>query len=152
MVHAMTSRMYRAIIAALGATALVFSATETFARSGAAAPGRAFASMRPMGRAGVAQPFRHHRRGFVDGSFWPGDFGDGSYGPTYGEPVTQAPQLGSQDIHYTTTYDVPWDWAHRFPPQVAPSDHPYVSSCPVESVTVAGRNGGEQTINVMRCY
>jgi hypothetical protein len=144
--------MYFALIAGLGVAALMLPPAKTFARSGAAAPAGAFASMRPIARPGVAQPFRHHHRGFVGGTFWPGDFGYG-YGPTtYGEPVTQVPQAGSQDIHYTTTYDVPWDWAHRYPPQVAPSDHPYVSSCPVESVTVAGRNGGEQTINVMRCY
>lgn len=140
--------MYFTLIACLGAAALMLPSSETFARSGAAAPGGAFASMRPIARPGVA-PFRHRHRGFVGGTFWPGDFG---YGPTYGEPVTAVPQAGSQDVHYTYTYDVPWDWAHRYPPQVAPSDHPYVSSCPVESVTVTGRNGGEQTINVMRCY
>ena len=28
----------------------------------------------------------------------------------------------SRDIRYTTTYDVPWDWAHRYPPNVAPSE------------------------------
>jgi hypothetical protein len=55
-------------------------------------------------------------------------------------------------MHYTYTYDVPWDWAHRFPPAVAPSDRPYVSSCPAESVTVTGRGGKEQTVNVIRCY
>jgi len=148
MVHAMTKRMYFALIAGLGVAALMLPSSEALARSGAAAPGGAFASMRPIGRPGVA-PFRHHHRGFVGGTYWPGDF---EYGPTYGEPVTAVPQSGSQDVHYTTTYDVPWDWAHRFPPQVAPSDHPYVSNCPVERVTVAGRNGGEQTINVMRCY
>jgi hypothetical protein len=58
----------------------------------------------------------------------------------------------SGDIRYTYSYDVPWDWAHRFPPAVAPSDRPYVSNCPVESVTVPGRGGQERTVNVMRCY
>jgi len=150
MVRAMMKRMYFALIACLGLAALMLQPGEAFARSGAAAPGRAFASMRPIARPGVA-PFRHHHRGFVGGTYWPGDYGYG-YGPTYGEPVTAVPEAGSQDVHYTTTYDVPWDWAHRFPPQVVPSDRPYVSSCPVESVTVTGRNGSEQTINVMRCY
>jgi hypothetical protein len=61
-------------------------------------------------------------------------------------------QPASGDVHYTYTYDVPWDWAHRFPPAVAPSDRPYVSSCPTETVTLAGRGGAEKTINVIRCY
>ena len=151
MVRAMTKRMCVALIACLGIAALMLQPSETFARSGAAAPAGAFASMRPIGRPGVARSFRHHGRGFVGGTYWPGDFDYGN-GPTYGEPVTAVPQAGPQDVHYTTTFDVPWDWAHRYPPQVAPSDHPYVSSCPVESVKVTGRNGGEQTINVMRCY
>ena len=63
--------------------------------------------------------------------------------------MTPPPQSG--DVHYTTTYDVPWDWAHRFPPAVAPSDRPYVPSCPTETVTVPGRNG-QQTVNVTRCF
>jgi hypothetical protein len=46
---------------------------------------------------------------------------------------------------------VPWDWAHRYPPNVAPSAKPYVSSCPTESVTVPGR-GGDHTVNITRCY
>ena len=55
------------------------------------------------------------------------------------------------DIRYTYTQDVPWDWPHRFPPMVAPSDRPYVQSCAAETVTVPGRNG-ERTVNIMRCY
>jgi len=61
-------------------------------------------------------------------------------------------QPTSGDIHYTQTYDVPWDWAHRFPPAVAPSDRPYVSSCSAETLKVPGRYGIEQTVNVTRCY
>ncbi len=63
-----------------------------------------------------------------------------------------APPPASSDTRYTYTYDVPWDWVHRFPPNVTPSDRPYVQSCPSESVTVPGRGGTEQTVNVMRCY
>ena len=88
---------------------------------------------------------------FNGGTFWPGDYGDGTY-PSGGEPYADVPPQTSQDVHYTTTYDVPWDWAHRFPPNVTPSDKPYVSSCPVETVRTTGRDGSEQTINVMRCY
>ena len=103
-----------------------------------------------MARAPIAHGFRHHRK-FNGGTFWPGDYGDGTY-PSGGEPYADVPPQTSQDVHYTTTYDVPWDWAHRFPPNVTPSDKPYVSSCPVETVRTTGRDGSEQTINVMRCY
>jgi hypothetical protein len=90
--------------------------------------------------------FRHHRR-FGGGSYWPGAY---AYGPT-AEPAAETPPSASTDVHYTYTYDVPWDWAHRYPPNVVPSDRPYVSSCPVETVKVLGR-GGEQTVNITRCY
>ena len=81
------------------------------------------------------------------GAFWPG-YGDLGYVPSsYGEPVQPYSQPTSADVHYTQTYDVPWDWAHRFPPNVTPSDKPYVSSCPVETLTF-----GDKTVNVMRCY
>jgi hypothetical protein len=139
----MSHRIYRALIASVGAIVLVGSASEAIARPGAGA------------RAGVARPFvahRHHFRNF-GGVFWPG-YGDFGYAPSaYGEPVEGIPpQPTSSDVHYTQTYDVPWDWAHRFPPNVTPSDHPYVSSCPVETVTFHGRDGSDKSVNVMRCY
>jgi hypothetical protein len=56
------------------------------------------------------------------------------------------------DVQYTYKYDVPWDWAHRFPPSVTPSSRPYVPSCTDESVTVPGRDGAEHSVNVTRCY
>lgn len=57
------------------------------------------------------------------------------------------------DIHETYTYDVPMDWAHRFPPNVIPSDRPYIVSCPVEVVRVGGGNRGRpHTVNITRCY
>ena len=85
------------------------------------------------------------------GIFWPAD--TGFYNGQNGEPVADAvPPAPSNEVRYTYTYDVPWDWAHRFPPNVAPSDRPYVSSCPTESVTVPGRGGTEHTVNVVRCY
>jgi hypothetical protein len=145
----MTYKMHGALIASLGAVALMLPAGEAIARSGAA-PGGSVASARAMVRGPIAPAFRHHRRN-SGGAFWPGDYGDGSY-PSGGEPYADVPPQTSQDVHYTTTYDVPWDWAHRFPPNVAPSDKPYVSSCPVETVKTTGRDGSEQTINVMRCY
>lgn len=142
----MAHRMCRALIASIGALALMFAASETFAKSGAAARGgvvSAHAMSRPVGPG-----FRHHRRNFV-GTFWPGVY---YYPPSTGEPVVDLPQPASNDVRYTYTYDVPWDWAHRYPPAVTPSDRPYVSSCPAETVTVPGRDGKEQIVNVMRCY
>jgi hypothetical protein len=84
--------------------------------------------------------------------FWPGTAGFFYAPPSGGEAAPQIPQSVSGDFRYTYTYDVPWDWAHRYPPAVTPSDRPYVPSCPSETVTVPGRGGGEHTVNVMRCY
>ena len=144
----MTSKMYGALVASLSAVALMLAADETFARSGAAQRG-AFASPHGNFHSPASRSFRHHRRN--DGAiFWPGVDGY-DYGPTGDEPLVDAvPPSG--DTHYTYTYDVPWDWAHRFPPMVARSDRPYVPSCPEETVTVPGRDGKERTVNIMRCY
>lgn len=137
--------MYGAFIASLSVAALMLSANEASARSGAAHPA-GVAPMHP--RPAVAHLLRHHRRNNL-GAFWPAD--GFFYGPSNGEPMAGLTQP-SGDIHYTYTYDVPWDWAHRYPPAVAPSERPYVPSCPAETVTVPGRNGSEQTVSIMRCY
>lgn len=97
---------------------------------------------------GGARSFHHHHRGFAGGTYWPGDLGSGPDGAVIGDTVPPA----SNDVHYTTTYDVPWDWAHRYPPNVVPSDHPYVSSCPMQTVTVPGRGGQDHTVTITRCY
>ena len=139
--------MYGAIIASLGVVTLMLAANETLAKSGSAP--RGFVSAHPNFRPSVARSIRHHRRNRV-GPFWSGI--DGSfYGPTNGEPLLEGAQA-SGEIRHTYTYDVPWDWAHRYPPSVVPSDRPYVPGCPSETVTVAGRDGREQTVNIMRCY
>ena len=145
----MTHRMYGALISSLSVVALMLAANETFARSGAAARG-AFASTHSASHPSVARSLRHHRRNNV-GTLWPA-VGDFPYGPSNGEPMVDVTQPASSDTHYTYTYDVPWDWAHRFPPNVAPSERPYVPSCPTETVTVPGHNGTDQTVSVMRCY
>lgn len=133
-------------VASVGVAAAMLASTESFARAGAAVHG-GFASAHAMSHPLAAQS-RHFRRGRV-GGFWPG--GD-YYGPSDGAPVVDAAPPASGDVHYTYTYDVPWDWAHRYPPAVAPSDRPYVPGCPTEAVKVPGRNGSEQTVNVTRCY
>ena len=140
----MAYKMHWALVASVSAAAVLFAANETSARSGAA-PGGV--------RAGPHSPaihgFGHHRRHNV-GTYWPGG-GGYYYSPSNGETVVEAPQSTTRDIRYTYTYDVPWDWAHRYPPNVVPSDRPYVSTCSSEPVTVPGRNG-QRTINITRCY
>lgn len=143
----MTHKMYGALIASLSAAALMLAANAVLAASGGA-PHGAFTAAHAIPHPRTVPSFRHHRR-FEGGIYWPGDF---DYGPSYSEPLAEVPPPASNDFHYTYTYDVPWDWAHRFPPMVAPSDRPYVPSCPAEHVTVPGRNGEEQTVNVIRCY
>jgi len=138
------SNRFGMLLASVSAVVLMLAASEAVAKSGGGARGGA-----------VARPFVAHRnqfRNFV--TSWPA-FSDFGYGSSagYGEPVQGIPpQPTSTDIHYTQTYDVPWDWAHRFPPNVTPSDRPYVSSCPVETVTFHGRDGADKSVNIMRCY
>jgi hypothetical protein len=147
LVRIMTYRKLAAL-AAIGAIALAFGTNETVARTGgvgvAAAPRTGVAPVRPVPHA--VHGFRNRNR-FNGGFFWPG-YGD-AYGATTptGEPIT-APLGGPNEVHYTYTQDVPWDWAHRFPPNVTPSDRPYVPGCGSESVDV----GGGKTVNVIRCY
>jgi hypothetical protein len=103
-----------------------------------------------MFRPGVAQPFRqHNRRGNV-GSFWPGTAGGFYYGPNGEALVDGGQQPASGNFHYTYSYDVPWDWTHRYP-LTLPSERPYVPSCATETVTVPGRSG-DKAINITRCY
>ena len=150
--------MYRALVASVGAVGLLLAANEAFAGSGGVSPAGVAPAHSPghsVSRPFVRQsfrhhPFRHHRRNDVEVS---GRRDSGFYNGPNGEPVTDAvPPAASNDVRYTYSYDVPWDWAHRFPPNVVPSDRPYVSSCPAESVTVPGRGGTEHTVNVVRCY
>nr|WP_249779573.1 hypothetical protein [Bradyrhizobium sediminis] len=141
----MTYRMYRAFIAPLSIVVLMLAADETFARSGAAPRGGA-TSAHSFSR----PPVGHHRRHNV-APLWPAT-GGFFYGPSNGEAMVGAAPPISGDIRYTYTYDVPWDWSHRFPPAVTPSERPYVQSCSAETVTVPGRSGKEQTVNIMRCY
>ena len=139
--------MYGVFIASLSVVALV--PNQTFAESGGARGG-GFASTRALSHPPVFPPFRHNRRNHL-GAVWPA-LEDPYYGASNGEPMVDVAPAPSNDIRYTYTYDVPWDWAHRYPPAVIPSDRPYVSSCPAETVTVPGRGGSEQTVTVMRCY
>jgi hypothetical protein len=141
-------RIYKAFIASLSVVTLMLAANETFAGSRAAHRG-AFASAHSISHRSAARLLRHHRRNDI-GTLWPGDVG--YYGPSNGDPV-DVPQPIPGGIPEANGYDIPWDWAHRYPPAVAPSERPYVSSCPAETVTVPGEHDGkDHTVSIVRCY
>ncbi|UFW46120.1 MULTISPECIES: hypothetical protein [Bradyrhizobium] len=150
----MMSRSYGALFASFSAAALLLSPSDSFARPGGAAPHGMVSAAAPP--AAAARPpiapgarFRGRNTPWV---YWPGGGGFFYDGAGYSQPFADIGQPASTDVRYTYTYDVPWDWTHRFPPNVVPSDRPYVPSCPTEQVTVPGRGGGEHTVNIMRCY
>src|ERR1700749_1920947 len=141
----MTTGNFAALAVSASAIVLLFAAGEATARSaGAPVHGAIGGGVRPLVPHGL-HGLRHRGRD-NGGVFWPG-YGDayGAYAPA-GEPIT-APLGGSNEVHYTYTYDVPWDWAHRFPPNVTPSDGPYVPGCGAQGVGF----GGGKTGNVIPC-
>jgi hypothetical protein len=138
--------MYGALIASLGAATLLLASQALAAQR--AAQGARPAAKPSTFRAATARPNLHQRR-FRGAGFWGVD--GGYYGPQVDEPIGNAPPA-SADIHHTYTYDVPWDWAHRYPPAVAPSDRAYVTECPSQTVIVPGASGKEHAVNIVRCY
>lgn len=83
-------------------------------------------------------------------------YGDGSYSRPQ---ATELMQPLSGDFTYTYKMDVPWDWAHRYPPgflgapmqsSAAPA-RAYVPGCPAQVVTVPGADGKDQTVSIVRC-
>ena len=141
----MSCKMVGAFIASLGVVTLVLAPGETFARSGTAPGARSAAPA--ISHPPFARPHYRGARGFFPGA------GGYFYGAN-GEPIVDATQAPSGEINhkYTYTYDVPWDWAHRYPPNVVPSDRAYITECPTQTVTVPGNGGREHTVNVTRCY
>ena len=108
---------------------------------------------------------RFHHLGRRRGDFFPGDF---FWGGPYGDqlngdvvpPISGPIGPASNDINYTYKQDIPWDWAHRFPPgyfgsPAQPSSSApamaYVPGCARQTVTVPGADGKDQTVNVVRC-
>lgn len=147
----MMDRKYRALIASVGGLALILASNASFAASGSVHGGGGFAA-HPMFRPSIARSFRHHHGRNVGGVFWPGEAGWAD-GPASADPVDASPPT-SGDVHYTYTYDVPWDAVHRLPPNVLPSTRPYVPDCTAQTVTVPRRGGTSQTtnVNITRCY
>jgi hypothetical protein len=154
----MRYRKYGALVASFSVVAMMLAPGVSSAQSGVVARGPLVARHAPFSPAFRHHQFRNHQfrnhQKFPGAVFWPGDgfYGDSFYGDsTNSAPLASVPQPVSEGVNYTYKYDVPWDWAHRFPPMVAPSDRPYVSSCPSETVTVPGSDG-DQTVNIIRCY
>jgi hypothetical protein len=147
----MTYPGFRLLIASVGGLALVLASSEAFAASGAVHGGAA--ATHGAGRAAFARSIGHHRRGRNAAVFWP-DTGYWDYGSATGEPGVDVAPPASGDVHYTYTYDAPWDAVHRLPPNVLPSTRPYVSDCTTQTVTVPRRGDPQQTanINIIRCY
>jgi hypothetical protein len=143
----MKSRMYGVLTASLGAIALMLAANETFAASrGGSHGGSHLTSHRLAGH------FRHHRGQQQQGAFiWPGDVDDYGYAPN-GAAVLNGTQPLPGDIGSSNASDIPWDWAHHYPPMITPSGRPYVSSCGAETVTVPDGRGGNGQVNIVRCY
>jgi hypothetical protein len=119
------------------------------------ATGESFAASRAMSHGGahmtshrMANHVRHHRD--RQGAYiWPGD--GPFYGPS-GEAVLDGTQPLPGDISSSNASDIPWDWAHRYPPVLTPTGRPYVSNCGAETVTVPNDRGGTGQVNIYRCY
>jgi hypothetical protein len=142
-VRAMKSRTYGALLASLCAIALVLAANETFAATRSTSAH--LVSHRLAGH--LLRPHRRPQTAIV----WPGD--DGSfYGPNGESMFDGPPPSAPGGARFTNTNDIPWDWAHRYPPAVVPTERPYVSSCSAETVTVPDGRGGKEEINIVRCY
>lgn len=144
--------MYGALIASLGVVAVTVVPNEAFADP-AARPVEGSVLSKPAFRPSAGRPVQRHR-GHNARAFWPAGTAGYFYEPPYAESGVDVVPPVSGDVRYTYTYDVPWDWSHRYPPAVAPSDRPYVQDCTRQTVKVPRREGSEETVsvNITRCY
>ena len=149
----MMNKVYAVLILSLGATV---AASHAFGGPGtghAVASAAAHSSVHPS-----ITRSPHHHPGRTVGNFFPatGGFIWNSQPDEAIAPVVSGPISG--DINYTYKYDVPWDWAHRYPPgflgsppaPLAPSVS-YTPGCPAQTLTVPGADGKNQTVTVVRC-
>jgi hypothetical protein len=142
----MKNRIYGTLLASVGAIVLTLAANESFAASRGGGTSVHSTSHRLTAHRLAAHRFHHRSQGAI---VWPSDDGY-FYGPTGDAGFDGAPLTG--EVRNSNASDIPWDWAHRYPPAVMPSDRPYVSSCGSESVTVPDGRGGTGQVNVIRCY
>ena len=134
----MKSRAGRLLVASVGVMALTLAASETFAASRGV-------SVHATSHRLAAQAHRFHRNSYA-AYVW----SDGS-GST-GEAIMDGTQPLPGAIRNSNANDIPWDWAHRYPPMAGPSGQPYVSTCGAETTTVPNGRGGTDQVNVFRCY
>jgi hypothetical protein len=154
----MMYKVCAASILSLG-VALTLASSQAFGGSGVAHGGVSAATHSPFHRSFARLP--NHRNGRNPGTFFPADAGF-FWGPSDDQPNVEATQPPSGpisgDVNYTYKYDVPWDWAHRYPPSffASPPRPPsppvaYVPGCPAQAVTVPGKDGKDQTVAIVRC-
>jgi hypothetical protein len=157
----MMYKLYAAFLMSLG-IALALASSQAFGgsravRSGVSASMHSTAFHRSFAR---SHRFGRHRGDFFPGDFfWGGPYGDqfnGEVAPPISGPIGPT----SNELNYTYKQDIPWDWAHRFPPgyfgSTPESSSPapavaYVPGCAKQTVTVPGADGKDQTVNVVRC-
>jgi hypothetical protein len=154
----MTSKVSAAFVMSVG-VALALLSSETFGAS-ATAPAPASPSthtpfVRPLTRT------HDHRIGRNIGPFRP-LVGSPFWGPWNGQRDLELaqPVAGDRNYNFTYKFDVPWDWAHRYPPSffespAMPSPPPspvfYNPGCPAQTVTVPSASGAQQTVSIIRC-
>jgi len=140
--------MRRISVGLVMSLALVLVSHETWSEP---ASGRASASTHTQSLRSMARS--HHRQhGRGTGAFFLPST------PVYDQGIDIAPSSGDMNYNYTYKRDVPWDWAHRYPPSYyalppAPPPVMYEHSpgCPSQTVTVPTQDGREQTISIVRC-
>ena len=162
----MTYKVCAVFITSLS-VALTLTSNQAFAQSGVekGARGGVSASTHSIFRSHFLRNQHNRRNAFFqrnrrNNTFFPatgGFFG----GPWDGVPNLDVAQpMGplSNDFTYTYKYDVPWDWAHRYPPSffASPPEPPappvfYRPGCAAQTVTAPGADGKDQTITMVRC-
>ncbi len=155
----MMYKLYAAFLMCLG-VALTVASSEASGRSGGGHGGASASMHSTTFHRSFARSHHHGRRN--RGAFFPGDFFSGPDDQPNGDfaPPISGPISGptSKDINYPYKMDIPWDWAHRFPPVFfgsasasSPPPVAYVPGCNKQTVTVPGADGKDQTVNVVRC-
>jgi hypothetical protein len=149
--HSTTHKLLVVLVASLSA-GLIGGLSESFARSGAAHG--ASSSTRSASNPSATGEKRH-ASARTPSWVWPGP--GGFYTLSNGAAKAGFTQALSGDIHYTDTYEPPWDAAHRYwpgisePKAVVLVTKPYVPGCATQTVTVPLGDGRDQTVNIVRC-
>jgi len=132
----MKFRMVGMLIASLGVFAATLATSEAYAGSHGVFAPKHFGSHR----------FHRHHHGLT--VVVPDEYGI-PYDATLNTVMEGQPApTGRGAMSYTPVDDVPWDWAHRYPLNARAQ----APGCHVETVTVPNSRGGNNEINITRCY